>query len=261
MARRPGALGAAVGAAWLLAAAPAPGQPADPALGERVYRAHCAVCHGERGDGRGHAAHHFKTAPRDFTKGRFKIRSTTGGQPPSDDDLRRSIVRGLPGTGMLPQDHVSEAELRAVIAYIKTFSPRFAETTAPRALALPPARPPGPDTLERGRAVYVKGECAECHGKTARGDGPSSKDLAIKPTDLTRRPFKVGPAVGDVVRTILTGLDGTPMPSYQGVLEDDELWDLAYWLDSLKTSPVVTDDEREARHVIRMHQRMHQPRR
>ncbi|MGH7356757.1 MAG: c-type cytochrome [Candidatus Rokuibacteriota bacterium] len=254
MARRPGALAAATAAAWLLAAAPGPGQRADGPLGERVYREHCAVCHGERGDGRGHAAHHFKTAPRDLTKGRFKIRSTTGGQPPSDDDLRRSIVRGLPGTGMLPQDHLSEAELRAVIAYIKTFSLKFAETPAPRALPLPPTRPPGADTLERGRAVYVKGECAECHGKTARGDGPSAKDLAIKPTDLTRRPFKVGPGVGDVVRTLLTGLDGTPMPSYQGVLEDDELWDLAYWIDSLKTPPVVTDDEREARHVVRMHQ-------
>jgi len=253
MGRRPGVLGAAVGAAWLLAAAPAPGQQAGSVLGARVYREHCAICHGERGDGRGEAAHHFKTAPRDFTKGRFKIRSTTGGQPPSDDDLRRSIVRGLPGTGMLPQDHLSEAELRAVIGYIKTFSPRFAETPSPRALALPPERPRGADTLARGRAVYVKGECAECHGKEARGDGPSAKDLTVKPTDLTRRPFKVGPTVGDVVRSLLTGLDGTPMPSYQGVLEDDELWDLAYWIDSLKTPPVVTDDEREARHVVRMH--------
>lgn len=254
MARRSGALGAALSVAWLFAAAPAPGQPADPAAGERVYREHCAVCHGERGDGRGEATHHFKTPPRDFTKGRFKIRSSTGGQPPSDADLRRSILRGLPGTGMLPQDHLSEADVGAVIAYIKAFSPRFAETPAPRALALPPERPAGPDTLERGRAVYVKGECAECHGKTARGDGPSAKDLTVKPTDLTRRPFKVGPTVGDVVRALLTGLDGTPMPSYQGVLDDDELWDLAYWIDSLKTPPVVTDDEREARHVIRMHQ-------
>lgn len=256
MALRPGALGAAVGAAWLLAAAHAPGQPADPALGARVYLEHCAICHGERGDGGGRAAQYFRTAPRDFTKGRFKIRSTTGGQPPSDEDLRRAIVRGIPGTGMVPQEHLTEAELGAVIAYVKTFSPTFAATPAPRALALPPERPLDADTLTRGRAAYVKGECAECHGKTARGDGPSAKDLAVKPTDLTRRPFKVGPTPGDIVRTLLTGLDGTPMPSYQGVLQDDEVWDLAYWIDSLKTPPLVTDDERQGWHIVHM-QHMH----
>jgi mono/diheme cytochrome c family protein len=255
MALRPGALGAAAVVAWLLVVGDAPAQPPAESSGERVYRDNCAICHGERGDGQGHAARHFSVPPRDFVKGRYKIRSTAGGQPPSDDDLRRSIVQGLPGSGMLPQDHLTEAEVRAVIAYIKTFSPRFAAIPAPRRLALPPERPAGPDTLARGRAAYVKGECAECHGKEARGDGPSAKDLRLKPTDLTRRPFKVGPTVGDVVRTLLTGLDGTPMPSYQGVLEDDEIWDLAYWIDSLKTPPVVTDDEREARHVTRMHQR------
>jgi len=260
VALRPGALAAALGAAWLLAAPPAPGQPADRTLGELVYRDNCAVCHGERGDGRGHAVHHFRSPPRDFTKGRYKIRSTVGGQPPTDDDLRRSIVEGLPGTGMVPQDHLNDAEVRAVIAYVKALSPRFAEAPAPRLLAMPPEPPPRPDVLARGRRAYDKAECAECHGKEGRGDGPSAKDLAIKPTDLTRRPFKVGPAVRDIARTLLTGLDGTPMPSYQGVLEDDELWDLASWVDALKTVPVVTDDERAGWHVVRMHQRR-EPRR
>src|SRR5436189_295895 len=88
-------------------------------LGRQVYGANCAICHGEQGDGRGHAAHHFGTAPRDFTAGRYKIRSTASGQLPTNEDLRRSIVRGLPGTGMVPQDHLSEAEVDAVIAFIK----------------------------------------------------------------------------------------------------------------------------------------------
>ena len=101
----------------------------------------------------------------------------------------------------------------------------------------------------------MKGECAECHGKGARGDGPSAKDLSIKPTDLTRRPFKSGPAADDIVRTLMTGLDGTPMPSYHQVLEDDELWDLAYWIGAIGGPPQTTDDERAGWHVERMHQR------
>ena len=122
-------------------------------------------------------------------------------------------------------------------------------------LAIPAAPPATPEAIGRGARVYVKGECAECHGKEARGDGPSTKDLSVRPSDLTRRPFKNGPTAGDIVRTLLTGLDGTPMPSYYQVLEDDELWDLAYWLDSRAGPPETTDDERAGWHVERMHQR------
>jgi len=108
--------------------------------------------------------------------------------------------------------------------------------------------------VARGAKAYVKGECAECHGKDARGDGPSAKDLSIKPSDLTRRPLKSGPTARDIVRTLLTGLDGTPMPSYDQVLEDDEIWDLAYWLASRGGAPETTDDERAGWHVVQMHQ-------
>src|SRR5206468_3368715 len=81
------------------------------ALGERVYRENCAVCHGVRGDGQGMAAHHFLHKPRDLTKGRFKFRSTASGQVPTDADLRRSIVQGVPSTAMVPQDHLSAVDV------------------------------------------------------------------------------------------------------------------------------------------------------
>lgn len=254
MPRRPGALALLAALAGVLAVAGAPGQTPDTALGARVYREQCAVCHGEVGDGRGHAASHFQSPPRDFTKGRYKIRSTASGQVPTDDDLRRTIVRGLPGTGMVPQNHLSEAEVAAVIVYVKSLSPRFAQTPAPRIVSLPSEPARTPVAVARGARTYVKGECAECHGKQARGDGPSAKDLAIKPVDLTRRPYKGGATAADVVRTLVTGLDGTSMPSYHQVLEDDELWDLAYWIESIGTAPVVTTDERAGWHVARTHQ-------
>ncbi len=255
MAARRAALALLAAVACALAAPGARGQPADAELGARVFRDDCTICHGVAGDGRGTAAHHFATAPRDLTQGRFKFRSTASGQVPTDADLRRSIVRGIPGTGMLPQDQLSPAELDAVVAYVKGLSPRFATNPGPKVVAFPREEPGGAAALARGRKAYEKGECAECHGTEGRGDGPSAKDLSIKPADLARRPFKGGPDVRDVLRTLLTGLDGTPMPSYHQVLEDDELWDLARYVDSLGTAPVVTDDERAARHVVRMHRR------
>lgn len=252
---RPGTAAILAASAWLAAAAAAVGQSGDLATGRRVYEDNCAVCHGVNGDGRGHAAHHFVTAPRDLTGGRYKIRSTASGQPPTDDDLKRSIVKGLPGTGMVPQDHLTEPELDAVVAYIKSLSPKFAAVPNPAALPVAPAPPKTPEAVARGRKVYDKAECYECHGRQGRGDGPSAKDLKIKPSDLTRRPFKSGPMSEDTLRAILTGLDGTPMPSYHLILEDAELWDLAYYVDSLGSPPQTTDDERAGWHVVRTHQR------
>ena len=231
----------------------------DLSQGRRVYEANCAICHGPDGDGRGHAAHHFQSPPRDLTTGRYKVRSTPSGQVPTDEDLRRSIVTGLPGTGMVPQDHLSEAEVTAVLAYVKSLSPRFGGPP-PRPLAIP-AEPPRPaDALARGRHAYAKGECAECHGPDGRGDGPSAKDLKVKPADLHRRPFKTGDSPRDVVRTLLTGMDGTPMPSYHLVIDDDDLWALAWYLESLAGRPAATPDERAGWHVVRHHQRRGGPR-
>jgi len=252
---RPGALALAAATLGLGLAAGASGQAPDLWAGERVFRENCAVCHGATGDGQGMAAHHFTTGPRDLTKGRFKFRSTASGQIPTDADLTRTIVQGIPSTGMIPQNHLSDGEVQAVIAFVKSLSPRFAAAPAPKVVAIPAAPPPTPEAIARGAKIYVKGECAECHGKEGRGDGPSAKDLSIKPSDLTRRPLKSGPTARDLVRTLLTGLDGTPMPSYYQVLEDDELWDLASWLAARGGAPETTDDERAGWHVVQMHQR------
>src|SRR5437667_11797422 len=53
---------------------------------------------------------HFKNQPRDLARGRFKFRSTASGQIPTDADLTRTIVQGIPSTGMVPQNHLSETE-------------------------------------------------------------------------------------------------------------------------------------------------------
>ncbi len=255
MPSRPGALALAAAALAVGLAAGASGQSSDVVAGARVFRENCAVCHGATGDGAGMAAHHFRTPPRDLTKGRFKSRSTASGQIPTDADLTRTIVQGVPSTGMAPQNQLSDAGVGGVTAFDKTLSPRFAASTPPKVVTIPPPPPSTPDAVARGATIYVKGECAECHGKDGRGDGPSAKDLSVKPPDLARRPFKSGPTARDIVRTLLTGLDGTPMPSYYQVLEDDEIWDLAYWLASRGGAPETTDDEREGWHVVKMHQR------
>jgi len=97
--------------------------------------------------------------------------------------------------------------------------------------------------LARGKQLYADAECLACHGERGRGDGPSAptlrdnRDLPIAATDLTRpQRFKTGSRPEDIYRTLMTGLAGTPMPSYGDSLEPDQAWDLAYYVLSLSNN-------------------------
>lgn len=226
-------------------------QPESFQDGRRLFSVNCAPCHGERGDGKGEAAARLKTAPRDLTAGVYKFRSTGSSQPPTDDDLKRTISLGIPGTGMVAQGDLGEAKIRSLVDFVKTLSSRFAKNPNPRSLPIPPAPAKDKTTLAAGRKIYEESGCIECHGARARGDGPSSSKLSIRPADLTLRPFKSGAGAKDIVRTILTGLDGTSMPSYHQVLPEEKIWLLAYYVESLGKAPVVTEDERFGRELLR----------
>jgi hypothetical protein len=49
------------------------------------------------------------------------------------------------------------------------------------------------------------------------------------------KPFKSGPNPDDLYRTISTGLNGTPMPSYANVLTPEERWGLVFYILSIAT--------------------------
>lgn len=229
--------------------------------GKVVYESHCAVCHGATGDGQGPEAYRFFTRPSDLTRGSFKFRSTPTGSLPTDQDLERTIRRGLPGSGMVAQDHLNNAQIRDVIAYLKTLSARWASERVPAPIAV--VRPANIESLvAKGADLFKKAGCPECHGASGRGDGPSAGTLTsggrpTRPADLTRRPFKGGDRPDDIYRALAVGLDGTPMPSYRDALEEEEIWALAVYVTRLAApgaQPVLTDDERIGGEIEAMHQ-------
>jgi mono/diheme cytochrome c family protein len=209
------------------------------AKGKHVYEANCVQCHGAEGRGDGYGAPFLVPTPRDFTGGQFKFRTTASGQLPTDDDLFRTISRGADGTGMPPWKYLLPDDDRwALVDYVKTFEPRFAAAVPTRPIPLPEA--PKSRSAARGHDVYAKMQCAKCHGDDGRGVGPSSPSLVdakgryVNTRDLTQPgSFRTGWAEREILRTMETGMNGVPMPSYSGVMSKQDEYDLVAYVMSL----------------------------
>lgn len=226
-------------------------QPAGPApaaarsSGQRVYQDHCVECHGEAGRGDGPAAHLLVPRPRDFTTGKYKLRSTETGSVPADDDLRRSIAKGSYGSAMPAWETVlSEQQIRDVVDYIKTFSPRFG-AQAPMTIQTAARVSTSPVSVERGGAVYQKLQCGKCHGSDGRGTDAVATSFEddwgqpLHAANLTEPwTFHGGASANDVFMRFRAGMSGTPMPSFAGSASDVEMWDLANYVVSLARKPL-----------------------
>ena len=98
-----------------------------------------------------------------------------------------------------------------------------------------------PENAEQGRQTYFASGCQGCHGDEADGEGQlsraneliDSRGLPINPGDLTSRSsLKNGSKPEDLYRTIMTGLDGTPHPSFMDYYanKEAEVWHLVNYL-------------------------------
>lgn len=219
------------------------------ARGKQVYAQNCGACHGERGDGQGLCSAFLLPRPRNFTTAHFRLRSTPTGNLPTDADLFRVVSLGVTGTPMPPWKWMlNDTDRWAVVEYVKTFSARFADPQEDRKtqvdVGTPPARSDA--ALAEGKALFTKLSCASCHGASGQGDGPSAYSLVddsgqrIPARDFSKPSgFKAGYATKEIVRGFLTGFDGTPMPSFNGLMSRDDAWKLAYYVETLVKPPVV----------------------
>jgi mono/diheme cytochrome c family protein len=205
------------------------------------YRRYCVGCHGELGDGNGENATWLDPKPRDFTIAQFKCRSTPTGTLPTDEDLYNTIARGLVDSNMPIWNTFTNEERVNLVAYIKHFSAKWQTEKSGTPIQIPPEPEVTADRIKAGQAVFKKLECWKCHGVTGRGNGPSADTLTddqnrpIKPFDFqdgTR--FKCGSSDADLYKIFMTGLDGTPMPSFADNVKPEEAWDLVFYLRTLQ---------------------------
>jgi DMSO reductase family type II enzyme heme b subunit len=206
--------------------------------GRNIFLHMCVYCHGRDGNGGGTATDYLYPWPRDFRKGIFKFRSTPTGTLPKDEDLYRTIIHGVPGTSMPAWgDALSPQDTWALVNLIKSFSDRFRNEAPGKSLEVNPL-PASKSLIAKGKQLFTKHKCVDCHGATGQGNGRLAESLmdawkhAVFVHDITNpNYFKAGHAPKDIYRTISTGLDGTPMGSYAHLSEEDR-WAMVHFVRS-----------------------------
>ena len=148
----------AVGAAKLepvRAQGPDVGTDAQREAGKTVYLKYCAQCHGDAGAGDGFATPHLLPKPRNFTSGKFKVRSTPTGALPTHQDLVNIIRRGMPYTSMPAWPELTDQDVSNVAYFIKSLSPDFANAErVPTPVPLPGAPGKTDESVALGKKLY-----------------------------------------------------------------------------------------------------------
>lgn len=218
--------------------------------GRQLYYRYCWGCHGARGNGDGENAPYLNILPRNFVIGAFKCRSTPTGTLPLDSDLFSTLKRGINFTNMPNWSALTDQQRADLVAFIKTFSPRWKTEKPGDAIQVPAEPALSVASIKHGSELFQKLECWKCHGQEGRGDGPSastltdSNDQPIRPYNFTSdNRSKCGRTNQDLYKIFMTGLDGTPMPSFADVIKPEDAWDLVHFLRTLQynnKSPELT---------------------
>jgi mono/diheme cytochrome c family protein len=224
------------------AAAQDVGTEAQRESGKTLYLKYCSQCHGEKGDGEGYATPHLRPRPRDFTTGKFKIRTTPNGALPTHQDLVNIIRRGMPYTSMPAWPNLSDEEVSNLAYFLTTFSPDFSNPErVSQSVPLPTPPRATNESIELGKKLYVETGCVKCHGNLGRGDGASAPTLKddwgypLPPANLAQSwTFRGGSSREDIFRTMSTGLNGTPMPGFlDDALTPEQRWAITDFIVSL----------------------------
>lgn len=227
--------------------------------GRKVYDMYCSGCHGLSGDGAGPASKFLNPKPRNFTKAEFKFTSGPSGSLPTDEDLFKVVTNGLHGTSMPSWRLLSHEDRSAVVGYLKTFAVDSWKNSAPSITSI--SDDPFIGREEAGisqgeKAYHGMASCISCHAafispdkinearasyQMSRSDAfreklyesdvkPNTEGFLIKPPDFTWDALKGGSDLKSLYLIVANGISGTAMPSWKGILSEEDLWGLAYYI-------------------------------
>jgi mono/diheme cytochrome c family protein len=167
--------------------------------------------------------------------------------------------RAFSPNSIMPKfDFLSEAQLKAIAAYLFALGDRVAQSrmitppapyaglTSPLKMptALPGAAPQGwPDYLaaglQEGKEIYVE-RCQTCHGCSGNGLGTYAGTLSVTPADYKQEPFRSMPD-DQFFWHVSEGLPGTVMPTWKLALTEDQRWKVIAYIQETFARPVMRD--------------------
>ncbi|MDP1767988.1 MAG: c-type cytochrome [Nitrospirota bacterium] len=127
---------------------------------------------------------------------------------------------------------------------------------------------PAADMIEAGKRVYFT-KCVWCHGVDGAGDGPGADRLWPRPRNFNQGTFKIRrtasgelplfdakkpiPGQNDLFETVTHGLPGSAMPSWEGILtEEQRLQVLSFVTTQLVKDRKFTDKQSESQTVLQL---------
>ena len=199
--------------------------------GEELYSNQCAACHGQTGNG----GVGVPLALPDFQYG------------VTNDYLEKTIRLGRPGRIMPAFNQLKDAEVKAIIKYIRQWAPGKPFKYSNKKIN---------GNIKHGKQIYIK-RCASCHG--AKGEGGSGTGVTFsRPRDLP----VIAPALNNtgflasapdlMIKTVLmNGREGTPMLSFlkQGLSEKD-INDVVSYVRSFEIKSLLEKEKREINPLI-----------
>ena len=177
-------------------------EPASRETGLQVWLAQCTGCHGFTGLGDGPGGAALQPSPANLAVHEY-----------STDRLAEVLWNGVTGTAMPAWRDLSRDVLAALAVTVQGLH---------RAEAEPEVTP---EQLVLGESVY-RDNCVQCHGSDGGGAGFAADRLPVQPTDFRR----VRPDIGESVRVLNNGIDGTPMAPWTDRLDQDDILAVTHYL-------------------------------
>lgn len=199
--------------------------------GRALYTEHCSACHHMEGEG-GIGLPLFKDKLEDM----------------SDRYLHRTIRHGRPGRVMPAYQRMSDAQVDAIVRYLRELSGTTGRTYATTPVEGDP---------ERGAAVYRE-HCLECHGAEGEGEGEGTgvtlsreRSFLVMPASISNRGFLASASDQMMRHVVATGRKWSGMPAFgTGKLTDQEIDDVIAYVRAFETTgadvPALDDDARPA---------------
>ncbi|HEY5626843.1 MAG TPA: c-type cytochrome [Nitrospira sp.] len=127
---------------------------------------------------------------------------------------------------------------------------------------------PSAEMIEAGKRVYFT-KCVWCHGVDGAGDGPGADRLWPRPRNFNQGTFKIRhtasgelplfdakkptPGQNDLFETVTHGLPGSAMPSWEGILtEEQRLQVLSFVTTQLVKDRSFTDKDSEYQTILQL---------